>query len=65
MLIKVQTWIYIEVDDVIQAEAACMVLEGLEGIIGPTFPEGEVVDVDIAHYEKVNKAEAERRGLVE
>ena len=65
MLVKVETWIYIEVEDEAQAdEAVTAINSGLERRM-VSFPEGDVVDVNVESWEKVSSEEADSRGLVE
>lgn len=65
LIIKVQTWIYIEVKDSAQGEDACSAITtGLESQMRG-FPEGDVVEVDVDHFETVSDEEARERGLVE
>lgn len=61
MNVKVQAWIYLEVTDAEQAEQACMTLGGLDGVIHPGFPHGDVIDTDIDHYEIVSAEETSER----
>jgi hypothetical protein len=65
MLVKVNTLIFLEVEDQDQAEEAGRTIEnGLEGRMRP-FPEGDVVSVDVESIEAVSDEEANERGLVE
>ena len=65
MIIKVMTWIYLDVEDEEQGQEACVVINrGLEGQMRG-FPEGEILDVDVDHFEEVSDAEIDQRGLRE
>lgn len=63
VIIKVQTWIYIEVENEAQAEEACETLMGLDIQIAPGFPAGEILYTDVHHYERVGEQEVRELGL--
>jgi hypothetical protein len=66
MLVKVKTDIIIEVRDAAQAEAASATIDmGLENQIARSFPEGEIVAVDVDTTEPVSDEEAAEKGWVE
>lgn len=54
MIIKVNTSIYIDVQDEEQGEeAASTINTRLADIIGPGFPAGEIVVVEVENFEEV------------
>jgi hypothetical protein len=65
MIIKVETWIYVDVKDTDQAEEACHALMRLDRQISRGFPHGEIVDTNVDHYEVVSAEEIAERGLEE
>jgi uncharacterized protein YqfB (UPF0267 family) len=65
MIVKVQTWIYLDVIDTDQAEQACMALSNLDSVIRPGFPHGEPIEADVDHFEVCTAEEIGERGLEE
>jgi hypothetical protein len=65
MLIKVITAIIIEVDNPRAAESASATLDRLLATNLQGFPEGEIVDADVDHWEPVSDEEAASEGWTE
>jgi hypothetical protein len=65
VIIKVQTWIYLDVKDVEQGEEACTALGHLDRQIARGFPHGEIIQTDVDHFEKVSDEEIAELGLEE
>lgn len=65
MIIKVETWIYIDVEDAEQGEEACVTLGRLDNVIARGFPHGEIIQTDVDHFERVSDEEIAEKGLVE
>lgn len=65
MIIKMHTEIFLEVEDKEQAEHACGVMDtGLETQLND-FPVGEVIGVNVSHFEEAKQEQLEELGLVE
>lgn len=67
MYVKVLTAIYLEVDDHDKAEYACGLIDAPSGLQAQMegFPAGEVLGIDVDHFEEVTEAELSEKGLTE
>ena len=66
MLVKIETYIVLDVKDEDEAEAACQALSTLDNVLrNNSFPHGEVIDTDVDGYQTVDDEEAEEMGWVE
>lgn len=66
MLVKVETYIYLEVDSHEQANDACHALGALDNVLNQnSFPAGEAVHVEVERYSEVSDEEADEKGLTE
>jgi hypothetical protein len=65
LLIKVTAIVGVEVDDEAQAERACSTLDSGLGDRLAGFPEGEIVGVEVEHWEGMTVAEADEKGWTE
>lgn len=66
MFIAIETTIYAEVTDQEQGEQACATVESSamrEQLAG--FPDGDIIKFDVQRFRKVERAEAEEKGLTE
>lgn len=63
--VKINTDIYMEVEDLPQGEAACTLLKN--GLLAQLedFPAGEPIGVNVLHFTEVKQEELEERGYVE
>lgn len=65
MFIKVETWIILEVEDRDAGEQAAMAInQSLAGNMR-SFPVGEVIEVEVDHFEEVSDDEALDKGYLE
>lgn len=65
MFIKVETWIILEVEDRDVGEQAAMAIDqSLAGNMR-SFPVGEVIEVEVDHFEEVSDDEALDKGYLE
>ena len=66
MFIKIETYIYVEVADKDEGEAAASTISmGLDSQIARGFPHGEVLGVTVEQFHEVEHEELDREGFVE
>lgn len=66
MLIKIETTIYAEVDDMEQGEEAAHTINSLGHVrMADGFPHGEILKTKVTSAEKVKHVEADEEGLTE